>query len=104
MAELLKADGTKQEVTPKDGENFSLEELRELIGCDMIEVIYLNNDAYHCDDPDSMIFIGDEEGRFANDFKINDEATKIYCDSWNVDSDEWFIVGNIIHCPSKMLK
>jgi len=90
---LLNKEGTLEPIKPTNGTHFTLAELCKALDCEMIEVIYLN-------DADN-IMIGDEEGRLKDDYVINPIATKIYQESWKTTND---IVGNIILCPSKMLK
>ena len=38
MAKLIKPDGTTVEIEPKNGKNFRLEELYDLIGCRMVQI------------------------------------------------------------------
>ena len=100
MAKLLSTDGTSKEIAPKNGKDFVIAELRELIGCEWIEVIYLNNSAYNDGDPNGDIMIGDEEARFNRNNTENPEATKIYRKSWDTAQN---IVGPIVLCKSKEL-
>jgi hypothetical protein len=90
---LLNKEGTLEPLKPTNGTHFTLAELRKALDCEMIEVIYLN-------DTDN-IMIGDEEGRLKDDYVINPIATKIYQESWNTRND---IVGDVILCPSSMLR
>ena len=99
MAQLLKTDGTIEEISPKNGTDFTIQELYSLIGCDTIEVIYLNNDG----EDEDLIFIGDEEARLVDEPKLNVAATVMYRESWNVGYP-YDIVGNIVVCKSKELK
>jgi hypothetical protein len=96
-ATLLHQDGDFQGIQPVNGTDFSLSELKDLLGCSYIEVIYLDNEG----DDDDLIMIGDEEGRLISDPVENVQATKIYRESWGCEQN---IVGNIILCPSSMLK
>ena len=102
MATLYRTDNTQEEINPKNGKNFTRKELCELIGCDMIEVIYLNNEAYHEGDPEGMIMIGDEEARLVGEPELNRQATRIYQHSWYPCAAD--IVGNVVICQSMMLK
>jgi hypothetical protein len=97
MAELLKTDGTSTTIEPKNGKNFTLAELYELIDCQMIEVIYLK----HGTRPDDLIMIGDEDGRW-DEAEENPLATMLYRSKWGPNVSN--IVGNIVLCPSSMLK
>jgi hypothetical protein len=96
-ATLLHQDGDIQGIQPANGTDFSLSELKDLLGCSYIEVIYLDNEG----DDDDLIMIGDEEGRLISDPVENVQATKVYRESWGCQQN---IVGNIILCPSSMLK
>ncbi len=96
-ATLLHQDGDIQGIQPANGTDFSLSELKDLLGCSYIEVIYLDNEG----DDDDLIMIGDEEGRLISDPVENVQATKVYRESWGCEQN---IVGNIILCPSSMLK
>ena len=96
-AKLISSSGYIQEVQPLNGTDFSLSELKNLLCCSYIEVIYLNNKG----NDDDLIMIGDEEGRLISDPVENVKATKIYRESWGCEQN---IVGNIILCPSSMLK
>jgi superfamily II DNA or RNA helicase len=97
-ATLFKIDGTEQTVKPQNGENFTLSELREMLGCQWIEPIYLKSQTTDED----LIMIGDEEARLFDNYVVNTKATEMYQESWNrKDLD---IVGNIVLCPSSMLK
>jgi hypothetical protein len=96
-ATLLHQDGDIQGIQPANGTDFSLSELKDLLGCSYIEVIYLDNEG----DDDDLIMIGDEEARLISDPVENVQATKVYRESWVCQQN---IVGNIILCPSSMLK
>ena len=96
-ATLLHQDGDIQGIQPANGTDFSLSELKDLLGCSYIEVIYLDNEG----NDDDLIMIGDEEGRLISDPVENVQATKVYRESWGCQQN---IVGNIILCPSSMLK
>lgn len=92
-ATLYLTDGTQKEITPTNGTDFQLDELCKLLNCDMVEVINIG-------DP-MMIMIGDEDGRCKENFIINQEAMRIYREGIGTAC---IIVGNIICCPSVMLK
>ena len=97
-AKLLRVDGTSQTITPKNGTDFKLEELRDLLDVRYIEVIYFSYD----NNPDNLIMIGDDEGRLVDNPVVNPEATKLYRKSWRTyDVD---IVGDVILCHDDMLK
>lgn len=85
MAKLIKTDGTVTEVAPKNGRNFTLEELRTLIGCDWIEIVRLLGSG------DSFLVV-DEEGKL-NGKERNSKATKMY---GRMPYD--YIVGDALLC------
>lgn len=123
-ATLYRADGTKENIQPANGTDFKIEELYGLIGCDIVEVVDTGDPA--------MILIGDEEARCKDDFLINREATRIFRESNGIpntpegartyfnkvmagmgdnvifygdrEEEPYTIVGDIIYCPSVMLK
>ena len=83
---LIKANGDSCEITPDDAtKGFSLEELYREIGCDLIQVLNL---------PSGYIMIVDEEGRL-KERPLNRMASSLY---------GGIIVGNVVVCPSNMLK
>jgi hypothetical protein len=84
---LLRTDGTSTEVQPKNGTNYSLEELYELLGCEMIEVVYTQDN--------NTILICDEEGTFVASPQRNHAASRLAgC----------HIVGNVLACHTSRLK
>ncbi len=93
LSYLIKPDGTVRELisSPEIG-SFSLEQLYAEIGCNMIEVLNM---------ADGRIMIIDEEGKFKQEAQENKHATQLM----RLRLHEYdFIVGNIIVCPSSMLK
>ena len=87
---LIKTTGESSFVTPQNGKDFTLEELYQLLGCDMVEVVYPVYDS-------DCIFIIDEEGKLTGK-DINYAATIM----WGAQRD--VLVGDVIYCPSEMLK
>lgn len=86
MAQLIKTDGTTIEVEPKNGTDFTLDELRELIGCDWIEVVRCRKDG--------MILIVDEEGRLNLKDRNRVASALTFFD----------IVGNAVYCSIRQLR
>lgn len=84
MAQLIKADGTVQEITPKSGKKFSLEELQKFVG-GYIQVFNIGK---------GKIIIMDEEGKMKNR-PVNQKATKI------LGLQGTCIVGDVVVCSSK---
>lgn len=123
-ATLLRADGTKEDIQPTNGIDFKSEELYKLLGCDMIEPI-------DAGDP-VMLMIGDEEARLKDGCVINREATRIYREGngipntpegarayfnevmagmgdsvifcGDLEEEPYTIVGDVVYCPSLMLR
>ena len=95
MATLYKATSHYQtsyiEVKPENGTDFTLEELYKHLECDMIEVIYFN---------DNTIMIIDEMGKIKEKY-YNNQATYIFRDKRKTQD---FIVGNAIVCDISELK
>lgn len=87
---LIKTTGETTFVEPKNKSDFTLEELYALLGCELVEVVYpvWDNDC---------IFIIDEEGKLTGK-DINYPATMM----WGYSGD--VLVGDVIYCPSEMLK
>ena len=90
MATIIKTDGTKVEVQPKDKHGyFSLEELQDAVG-GYIELAYLKG---------GKTMVINEEGKILG-LKINVEATKLYSE---VDSND-YIVGDVLVCMDKEIR
>jgi hypothetical protein len=85
LATLIRPSGEIKEVFPKHGE-FTLEELYQIIECDMIEIVYAGD----------KLCVIDEDGK-AKELPRNDEATRRvrpYLYEWD------YIVGNMLVCSS----
>lgn len=123
-ATLYRADGTQENIQPANGTDFKIEEIYAVLNCDMVEPINTGDPA--------MIMIGDEEARLKNNFLINREATRIFRESngipntpegaqahfsavmagygdnvifcGDMDEEPYTIVGDVIYCPSVMLR
>jgi hypothetical protein len=67
---IYRANGTQEVVTPKNGNNFQLQELYSLLSCSMIEHVDIGNP--------NVTMIADEEGALRNDCVVNKEATKMF--------------------------
>ena len=90
-AYIISESGDVSEIKPKNGTDFSLEEAQQVVD-GHIEVVNLN---------DKQIMIVNEDGKFTKD--INQLATAIARANralFNYD----FISGDVILCPSEMLK
>lgn len=91
MATILRTNGTKQEVKPRDGKYFQLDELKAVVG-GWIEIVGL---------ADGRLMVVNEEGKIDN-LPPNAEATELF----NQGGRLWFdvIVGDVIVCISKELE
>ena len=93
MATLIKIDGTKTEVFPKNKrKGFLLKETYDLIGCSMVELVGPMDDG--------RCMLVDEEGKLKQDCetRINAQATYMYRTCFGVDD---VIVGNVLMVTDK---
>jgi len=84
MAKIIKTDGTKIEVAPANGSDFSLEELQKVVG-GYIEIVYLS---------EGRLMVVNEEG-WLNNLPYNPSASEIYGHP---------IVGDVLICERKQIK
>ena len=85
MAQIIKTTGEVIEVTPKNGTDFSLEELQSIVG-GWIEIVNLR---------DGRLLCLDEEGKLKGKER-NHVATDIYRQAFPQCKD--FIVGDVLLC------
>jgi hypothetical protein len=90
MAIVIKTDGTKDALQPKNNKIFTLEELKSVVG-GYIEIVPLTED---------YLMVINEEGKLLN-LPINVIATRVYRASRNTDD---FIVGNVLICSNKEIE
>lgn len=83
MAKIIRPDGTEIEVKPKNGTDFSLEELQSIVE-GYIEPIYYEH----------AVMVVNEEG-FMKNLKPNWKATEIA---------QQIIVGNVLICAYDQIK
>ena len=88
MAELIRTDGTVETVSPKNGKTFSLAEMYELIGCSLVQVVYL---------ADGRIMWLDEEGKFKEHYR-NEQATLLLEQAGGAFGD--YVAGNALICEN----
>lgn len=88
-AKIIYANGTTKDVVPKNGKDFSYEELREIVG-GYIEVVHPKDT--------KKIMVVNEEGKLLG-LELNPEATKHY-GQFPFD----VIVGNALYCDADMVK
>lgn len=86
---IIKTNNEVIEVTPKNGTDFSLEELQEIVG-GYIEILPLK---------DNEIMVINEEGKL-DGLDYNSKATKEVQKCGLAD----FIVGDVLVCDTQMVK
>jgi len=89
MAQLIKVDGTKKDIIPKNKKHFKLKEMYSILSCRLVEFVRTKNE-------DLMIL--DEEGKLRNNWRnnINNKATELY--KYGEDDP---IVGDVLICKDK---
>ena len=85
MAQIIKADGTKIDVEPKNGRDFQLSELQKVVG-GYIETV---------NTIDGRLMIVNDEGKLKG-LPFNQEATKLI--RYDV------IVGDVLVCSRKQIR
>ncbi|MCM1219670.1 MAG: DUF3846 domain-containing protein [Lachnospiraceae bacterium] len=91
-AKVLRANGTEEVIVPVNGTDFSLEEAQKVVG-GLIEIVNV---------ADGMIIVCNEEGLFM-DLDVNEKATCI-CLNSNAIRIGSAIVGDVLYCPTEMIK
>lgn len=86
MATIYRADGTKEDVQPKNGKDFKLEELQEIVG-GLIDALGVNDD-------EIMVF--NDEGKLMG-LPYNQEATCIFRQRYKCKD---YIVGDVLVCKN----
>lgn len=92
MARIIKTNGEIIPVDPKNGTDFQLEEMQEIVG-GYIQLFYLMND-------EGEVIVMNEEGKFEG-LPVNDKATEL-AESLLYDGD--FIVGDVLVCTNKQIR
>lgn len=98
MATLIKTDGTKKTVFPKNKRRgFTLQEVYDLLNIDMVQVVPVNNGA-------EELMLCDEEAKIKEGWfnRLNEEATRIFDRSYGVGRD--VIIGDVLMCTCKEWK
>ena len=90
MAQIIKTSGEVVEVSPQNGTDFQLEEVKAVV-CGWVEAINLR---------DGRLMLCDEEGKLKNK-PVNIEATKIFHSALRTSD---FIVGDVLVCKEDELK
>ena len=91
MATIIKANGETIDVKPKNGTDFSLEEMKEIVG-GYIEVLFLEG---------GDLMVVNEDGKNMN-LPLNKEATEIITGDIYYDGD--CIVGDVLVCERNQIK
>lgn len=91
MAEIIKIDGTRLEVQPLNGNDFSLKEMQNAVG-GLIEIIELD---------DSKSLVLNEEGKILG-LPYNRQADKLFHQYFPNTFD--FIVGDVLVCSNAQIK
>lgn len=89
---LIKPDGEKQEVNPKNGTDFSLEELQGFVG-GYVQILHMGR---------GELMVINEEGKLKN-LPVNRDATA--CAHWRgrlLEGD--YIVGPVLICHKSQIK
>lgn len=89
MAKIIYPDGTTKDISPANGNDFSLEELQKIVE-GYIELVYLNE----------RIMVINEEGKF-KELPYNAKATDLYRKLRRTID---FIVGNALICNLNEIK
>lgn len=97
QAILIQTDGTEITMNPRNGTDFQLEELYELLKCELIEICLCQASGQIARANRDYILIIDEEGKLKNRER-NDKATEWYSSPVDV------IVGPAILCHTDMLR
>ena len=87
-ARLITPDGKDTIIEPENGKNFSLKELYELIGTDIVQVLPLPISG--------KLMIMDEEGKMKPNYIINKLASDL--------SKGHTVVGTVVVCEMSMFK
>ena len=91
MATLIKPDGTEITITPKNSSDFKLEELYQLIECDMVQMIRL---------ADGRTMWMDEESKLRTlPPEPNHKATQLLLRAGGIPWD--VVLGNVLLCSDK---
>jgi hypothetical protein len=91
QAMTIDTNGRVEMAVPRNGKDFTLEELRALIGAEMVEIVRPRSM------PDWLI-VCDEEGKLKGDGLVNFIATRAY------GNDNDMIVGRVLLCLAKQVK
>lgn len=86
-ARLIDIDGKDTIVEPKNGKNFTLEELYKMIGCDLVQLVTLPISGKY--------MIMGEEDKLKSNPQVNIVASNLWGDT---------VVGKVVICDRNMFK
>lgn len=92
MARIIKTNGEIIPVEPKNGTDFQLNEMQEIVG-GYIQLFYLMND-------EGEVIVMNEDGKFAG-LPVNDKATEL-AEKSLFPGD--YIVGDVLVCDTEQIK
>ncbi len=75
MAQILRTNFDHEDVEPKNGTDFQLGETYRLIGCELIEHVYLLDEN---GESNGELLVIDEEGRLVDNPVLNVRATELF--------------------------
>lgn len=84
MAKLIKVNGETEEVSPKNGTSFELEELQKMVG-GLIQILATD---------ENLLFVMNEEGKVLG-LPANHKATEIFQKEFKTSD---FLVGDVLIC------
>ena len=95
MAELIKANGARKSINPKNGTDFSLGELQGYVG-GYIEPVCL---------PDGNMLVVNEEAFLSKDRKFNKAASDI-AEQWGINHifPEGKVWGDVVYCKEEQVR
>ena len=92
MAKVYRVNGNVDDVQPKNGKTYELEELYEMLGCQWIELVYLSDG----------IMVIDEEGKL-NGKQYNEKANAIATMDHAICYGD-YIVGDALVCENNEIR
>jgi len=96
MAKIIKVTGEEIDIEPKNGKDFTLLELQEIVS-GYIEIVFLGSNK---ETKKQMILVVNEEGKI-NNLAFNMKATQLYHSSLGPYD---VIVGDCLYCEHKQVK
>lgn len=92
----ISVDGIVDNIAPRNGVDFKLNEMYNLMGCDIVEHVYL---------PNNKLLIVDEEGMYRIPLEVNWMATRILSEvAISAGHSPSFIFGDVLLVNSEQVK